>query len=244
MNTGQNIIVLGGSGAVGQGIVSTLLKCGAEVYVPTRSPSKLERLTSVLSDASYARLHAMEVDIGDTAKARRYIENVQMTAARVDGIIVSLGGWHQAVALTAYDPQEWADVIRNNLTCHFDAARHFLPMLVQQPDRPCYLMINGGAALQPAPNAGPISIAAAAQTMMARVLAEENAASGVRVNQLILNTPIVTHERPNGPTTWLSAEDVGMKCSWLISPQGKEISGVIETLDSETRQRSHKTSDT
>ncbi|MEJ6395988.1 SDR family oxidoreductase [Gymnodinialimonas sp. 2305UL16-5] len=231
MNTGQNTIVLGGAGAVGQGIVSTLLQCGAHVFVPTRRPAKLHRLSAILGNASYTRLHAMEVDIGDTVDARRYIENLQTIAGRIDGIVVSLGGWRQGGALVDYDPKDWADVLSDNLTSHFDAARLFLPMLQKQSNRPCYLMINGGAALEPAQNAGPISIVAAAQTMMARVLMAEHTASGVRVNQLILNTPIITHERPDGPETWLSAEDVGAKCAWLISLEGKEISGEIKTLD-------------
>lgn len=234
MNSGQTIIVLGGGGAVGQGIVASLLQAGATVHVPARSPGALERLASLLDPEAYARLTVAEIDIGHAVDARRFLDDINQDAARIDGVIASLGGWRQGAALADYEPDDWADVLRDNLTSHFDAARLFLPMLTRQPDRPCYLMINGGAALQPAPHAGPMSIAAAAQSMMARVLAAENAAKGVRVNQLILNTPIITHQRPKGPNTWLTAEDVGALCSWLMSSHGKAISGAVWTLDAKS----------
>jgi NAD(P)-dependent dehydrogenase (short-subunit alcohol dehydrogenase family) len=230
MNTGQTIIVAGGAGAVGQGIVRALLDAGAKIHVPTRRPAELDRLASFVGADAFARLIAHDVDLGDALASRRFLDAVLVADGRLDGVVASLGGWLQGSELAAIASDEWATVVQNNLTSHIDAARLFIPALARQTTLPCYLMINGGAALQPVPLAGPMSIVSAAQAMIARVLASENGAKGVRVNQLILNSPIITHHRPQGRANWLTADEVGAVCAWLLSPQGRAISGAVWTL--------------
>jgi NAD(P)-dependent dehydrogenase (short-subunit alcohol dehydrogenase family) len=229
MNAGQAIIVAGGAGAVGQGIVHALLDAGASVHVPTRRRAALDRLSGLIDAEKFARLKVHEVDLSNAAASRRFLDAV-LTDDGLDGVVASLGGWRQGSDLAAVTSDEWATVLRNNLTSHIDAARLFMPALSRQPTLPCYLMINGGASLQPVPLAGPMSIVSAAQTMIARVLASENGAKGVRVNQLILNTPIITHHRSQERASWLTAEEVGAVCAWLMSPQGRAISGAVWTL--------------
>lgn len=229
MNAGQTIIVAGGAGAVGQGIVHALLEAGASVHVPTRRSAELDRLSGLVGAETLARLKVHEVDLADASVSRRFINTV-LAEGGLDGVVASLGGWRQGGELAAITGDEWATVVRNNLTSHIDAARLFIPVLSRQASLPCYLMINGGAALLPVPQAGPMSIVSAAQAMIARVLAAENGAKGVRVNQLILNTPIITHHRPQGRANWLTAEEIGAVCAWLMSPQGRAISGAVWTL--------------
>lgn len=231
MNAGQTIIVAGGAGSVGQGIVRALLDAGAKVHVPTRRVAELDRLSELVSGDAFARLTVHDVDFGDGHAAQRFLGAVLAEDDRLDGVVASLGGWRQGSELAAVASEEWATIVRNNLTSHIDAARLFIPALSRQAMLPCYLMINGGASHQPVPLAGPMSIVSAAQTMIVRVLAAENGTKGVRVNQLILNTPIITHHRPQGRATWLTADEVGAVAAWILSPQGQAISGAVWTLN-------------
>ncbi len=89
-----------------------------------------------------------------------------------------------------------------------------MPLL--QISKGSYTLINGGGALHPVPTAGPVSASAAAQLMLGSVLAAENKNFGVRVNNLVLATPIKTRSRPNGQPGWLTADDAGRYCLKLI----------------------------
>lgn len=53
MNIGNSkILIAGGTGALGEGIVRTLLQQGAHVLVPTRDPQKVEKLREYVADVS------------------------------------------------------------------------------------------------------------------------------------------------------------------------------------------------
>lgn len=230
MNAGQTIIVAGGAGSVGQGIVRALLDAGANVHVLTRRVAELDRLSELVSVEAFGKLTVYDVDLGDAPAAQRFLDAVLATVGRLDGVVASLGGWRQGSELAAVTREEWATIVRNNLTSHIDAARLFIPALARQTTFPCYLMINGGASLQPVALAGSMSIVSAAQTMIARVLAAENGTKGVRVNQLILNTPIITHLRPQRHENWLTADEIGAVAAWLLLPQATAISGAVWTI--------------
>jgi NAD(P)-dependent dehydrogenase (short-subunit alcohol dehydrogenase family) len=72
-----------------------------------------------------------------------------------------------------------------------------------------------------------MSISAHAQLMLMRVLASEHRHEPVRVNSLVLGTPVVTRTRPEGDADWLTVEEVGKYVTWLISDQSKTRGQII-----------------
>ena len=106
------------------------------------------------------------------------------------------------------------------------AATTFIPMINKRPGS-SYLFINSAAADVPVPNSGLMSISAHAQLMLMRVLASEHRHEPVRVNSLVLGTPVVTRTRPEGNADWLTAEEVGKYVTWLISDQSKTRGQII-----------------
>lgn len=99
----------------------------------------------------------------------------------------------------------------NSLTAHFIAARTFLPTIAKTPGS-SYTLINGGAAMHPVPGAGPVSVSAAAQLMLGNALATEHQDQPVRINNLLLATPVKTRSRGQTPPDWISADDAGRYC--------------------------------
>ena len=74
---------------------------------------------------------------------------------------------------------------------------------------------------QPVPNSGPVSVSAHAQLMLARVLASEHRHEPIRINTLILGTPIISRTKPEGDADWLTADEVGQYVAWLVSPRSR-----------------------
>lgn len=205
----QIILVAGGSGQVGEGITRQFLKAGATVVVPSRRQSSLDGLTSRMGDLA-AKLHTVVAEIGTEAGANALRDQIQNNMGKIDHVVAAVGGWWQGKPLTEVDLPLWHQLVDNSLTAHFIIARTFLPPMFHSNGS--YTLINGGGALHPVPTAGPIVASAAGQLMLGNVLAVENQDNGVRVNNLVLATPVITRARPNGQPGWVSADDAGRYC--------------------------------
>jgi len=215
--SGQRILVAGGAGEVGEGITRQLLKAGATVIVPSRNADKLANLTEWVGGTD-DNLITIEGSIGTIEGAQA----IRDSAGDIDHVIASLGGWWQGQAIPDIELDLWHNLIDNSLTAHFVTAKTFLPHL---KDNASYTLINGGAALHTMPNVAPITISASAQLRLAEVIAVEN--PSLRVNSLVLNTPVITRSRPTGQDGWLSADDAGRYCVYLAGDDATETGKTI-----------------
>ena len=210
-------LIPGGAGEVGEGIVKAFLTAGATVVVPSRKPERLMDLQISLGELGNERFVAVTADVGTPEGAHAVRQTILQRFGQLNAVVASLGGWWQGKPLVSVPLEDWANVL-HNLTAHLLVARTFLPMLYNQPGS-SYTMINGGAAFEPVPGAGPVSITAAAQLMMKDVLAAEAKGRPVRVNTLALMTPIVTRSRSQGRPEWLTADEVGTYCAYLANAE-------------------------
>lgn len=255
--TGRRLLVLGAAGEVGEGIVQSLLRHGGTVLAVSRSADRLallrRRLTAVLppvddergaADASSGwdgdwttRFVPLVGDVGEATEGRgaTSLEEAVRAAGPLDGVVASLGGWRQGPALVATAPADWDETLAQSLTAHFHAARRFLPAVRQRPGG-SYTLVNGGGAQHPVPGAGAICISAAAQLMLKDVLAVEHRADPVRINTLLLATPVRTRSRPTGAPDWLTAADAGAWAAYLATPDAPHR-GETLVLDAPARTR-------
>ncbi len=210
-------LVAGGAGAVGEGVTRAFLAGGAHVVVPSRSGEKLAALAGCMGADLAARLMPIEDHVGTPEGAARILQQVQQRFGALDAVVASIGGWQQGAPLTQVTLDTWRQVLEDNLTAHFVAARTFLPALTGR-EGASYTFIAGFAGEQPQPGAGPVSTAAAGQLMMARVLMEEHAVDPVRISTLLLG-PIITRARPEGQGGWLTADEVGALAALLADEQ-------------------------
>jgi NAD(P)-dependent dehydrogenase (short-subunit alcohol dehydrogenase family) len=218
------VLVAGGAGAVGEGIVSALLAGGAEVVVPSRDPARLAELASRLG--SPPGLRTLVGDVGTPAGAAQVRDAVLAAAGRPDAVVASVGGWRQGGPLVETPLADVRAVLDTGLLAHVVCAQVFLPVL---PRGGSYLTINGGAAEEPVAGAGPVSISAAGQLMLTRVLALESAERGVRVNGLVLGV-VATRARQAPRPEWITPEEVGAFVAALVGDAGAGVSGSVIRL--------------
>lgn len=220
-------LVAGGTGAVGEGVVSAFLRSGATVVVPSRSPQRLRDLSARLEDP--ANLVALEGDAGSFAGAENVRDRAFAETGRpVDAVVASLGGWWQGPNLVDVDAETWRRVLDNNLTSHLALARAFLPVLGERAGT-SYQMITGDAADVPVAGASLVSVAAAGLLAMFRSFVLELQDRPVRMNVLYLG-PLVTRDRPKGPREWLTAHEVGAHAAYLASDEGAMVAGSVVRL--------------
>jgi NAD(P)-dependent dehydrogenase (short-subunit alcohol dehydrogenase family) len=201
----------------------------------------------VVTSRSEARLAALFRDIGSVAVdviplvvdghvsgdclALRTV--IERTVPNVDVAIASLGGGEpDGRRLADLSRAAFDTLMAEMLGAHVAFATATLPLLT---DDGMYLGIGGGAAYAPMQGGGAISIAAAAQMMMTRVLAAENDRPGVRIRELVIDAPVVPRETPKRRGT-IAPDEVGVVVEELLRNGSTARSG-IETKGAIVRMR-------
>lgn len=221
----QVVVVAGGTGAIGEAITDALLGAGALVVVPSRSADRLAdlrvRLEDRLQDADH-HLVPIVGDVGDPDGAREVRDATLGRTGRIDHVVASIGGWWSGPLVREVDPATVDEVLTAGLGAHLACAQALLPTL-DGIDGATYTMLNGSGARSPVRGSGAVNVSAAAQLMLARVLAAEQPADGATVRSLVIGTPVITRSRPDGRPGWLRGEQVAEEVLRLIREPGDEV---------------------
>lgn len=227
---GKIVYIAGGAGNVGEGIVRGFLKAGATVVTSSRSSDKLDRLRELLKDTPTDKLTTIEGSLGDFESAEALRDKILDQCDPLDAVVASLGGtWHKNIPLAEVSMDDWQKFLFTNLTTHFVTARTFLPVLARTKGS-SYTFLGGSAAEIPIPNYSVVAIPAAGQLMMAKVLMQEMKDSGVRINQVIINSLVNTRDsQDEAQPDWITADEIGDYIAWLASDEGI-VNGTVPYL--------------
>lgn len=211
---GKTVLVIGGTGGVGEGVVQTLLSTGATVVAAGRSRARLDDLR--LRSES-ARLATETVDALDPALAGRAAELAGRHGA-FDGVVVSVASWgHQGrkAALSLSD-DEWNGLVASNLTAVFRLYRAFVPHMALGG---ALVQLNGMSADLPFPGGAGVASSAAARKSLTRTIAAELSGRGPRVYGVILGMVRTRPRRLAGidDPQWIPASDVGWHIAELVA---------------------------
>lgn len=185
----------------------------------------------MLKDTPTEKLTTIEGGLGDFASAEALRDQILDQGDRLDAVVASLGGtWHKNIPLTEVSMDDWQKFLFTNLTTHFVTVRTFLPVLARTKGS-TYTFLGGSAAEIPIPNYSVVAIPAAGQLMMAKVLMQEMKDSGVRINQVIINSLVNTRaSRSQAQPDWVTADEIGDYIAWLASDEGKVVNCTVPYL--------------
>lgn len=218
-------VVAGGSGGIGEGVVLALLKAEYRVYVPTRPGDHSERLKAYVGHA--ADLITIPADLCDEQAVVAMRDAVVAAEGHIDAVVVSVGADYYGYRLHRMPRTDLDRSIHDNLITHFNIQRSFIDQLRSQ-NHGTYVTLIGPEAENILVDAGMMSIMAAAQKMMSRVMASEASDSRIRVHALTAHTTVNTRSRGSSSNDdWITAEELGEYVTRLI--QGN-ITGSQETL--------------
>lgn len=233
MRETQVAVAAGGSGGIGEGIVTALLSAGYYVYVPTRAGDHSERLRQYVSNPE--RLFTVPADLTDGAAVMRLRDVILEAHGHIDAVVVSVGADYYGHRMHRMPRQDWDRSIHDNLLTHFNTQRVFVDQLRMQ-NSGAYVSLIGPEAESIRPEGGMRSIMAAAQKMMARVLAQEALDSEIRVHILTAHTTIRTRSHgAEANAGWITAAEVG---DYIVALLNETLPGSHNTLH-ELRDRDH-----
>lgn len=202
----RRVVIVGGTGDVGEGIVRSWLKTGAHVVVLSRTEGRVEQFRKVLSDLGQPeKLAFVTGNYNGFDEAPPLAEHIVVEYGPVTDVIASIGGWWQGEPLWEIAVEEWERYFVNMTTAHAATARAWIPRL---PQTGSYQLILGYSAVKPVPGASIINMQQAALLMMRRVLSVEDRGRH-RVTAQILG-PVVTRARRHIDPEWVTNEQVGL----------------------------------
>ncbi|ASC70989.1 3-oxoacyl-[acyl-carrier-protein] reductase [Halomicronema hongdechloris C2206] len=183
---GQQILITGGTGGLGQGVTREALNQGAYLTLPYRNQDEVEQLKQNLAPAQLERVRFLQADLSDETTVVQLI--AEMT--RLDGLIHLVGGFAMG-AIADYSFQEWRHDFDLNLHTTFLACKYSLKKM-QAQGYGRIVTIGSRGAVQPAAQLGAYCASKAAVVALTRAIAAETKGSRITANSVlpsIIDTP-------------------------------------------------------
>ncbi|GHH81292.1 dehydrogenase [Streptomyces sulfonofaciens] len=219
--TGKTIIVTGAGSGIGRQTVHRFLAEGGNVVAVSRTEGRLREALAGLPDD---RLHLVAGDAGDPAVAGRAVAAAVDRFGGLDVLVNNVGNALRG-DVAAVDPEEWADLLRTNVTSAYLFARAALPELALR--RGSIVQVSSVQGDRAEYGWVAYNTSKGAIESMTRSMALDHAAEGVRVNAVapgLVDTPRTAGAGPEALAPIVARTPLGR------AGTPAEIAGVIAFL--------------
>jgi len=230
----------GKTGQVGEAVARAFARAGWHVLLVARSREEAEaRAADIRADGGSCAAYA--ADLADAAATTRLAQVIRdEQGAHLDAVVHLAGGWIGGAPVGESAPADWERAISINLLTAAYTARAFVPHV--RLARGAFVFFASEAVL-PGSRVGGMAAYAAAKAgvaAMARALAQEERAHGVRANVLAPGAMrTATNLADMGEVAYVEREEVADAVLWLCSPAASAISGEVIRLSAGGRPRDH-----
>jgi NAD(P)-dependent dehydrogenase (short-subunit alcohol dehydrogenase family) len=222
--SGRNVIVTGGTGALGTALVGALLEAGATCHIPYRSARDVENFS--LRQHAGVKLYS-DIELSDEALVTKLFESVGDLWASIH-----IAGGFSAKPVAETSKADLEQQLDTNLVSCFLCCRAAVNAMTRTGGG---RIVNVAArpALEWRTGAGMTAYTAskAAVAAFTVALAEEVAGDGILVNAVapsIMDTAVNRKAMPKADfDKWPKVEEVGATILFLASPDNKVTRGAI-----------------
>lgn len=176
---GKKIMVSGGSRGLGAALARRFVEEGASVSLCARSKAELEEVRAGLPGEEGRHL-AVPADASSEEEVARWTEATLEAFGQVDVLVNNASILGPRVAIEAYPPDRWRDVLEVNLTGPFVCSRALIPHL--RRTRGSIIHVSSGVGDHGRPRWGAYSVSKNGLEALSEILAGELEEDGIRVN--------------------------------------------------------------
>jgi NAD(P)-dependent dehydrogenase (short-subunit alcohol dehydrogenase family) len=219
----RNIIVTGGTGALGRAVVGAFLDHGDRVVVPWIVPEERDQAAELWKERA---VELIEADIAEDAGAERVVA----AAGALDVLVNGAGGFAFVGPLQDTPLDTWDQMYRINVRTAVAMSRAALPGLLER-GAGSIINICSQAATDAPPQISPYSASKAAVAVLTHSLDHEGAAHGLRANAVVpttIDTPANRASMPDADyANWTRPEQIAQVILWLASDAAAAVRGAL-----------------
>jgi NAD(P)-dependent dehydrogenase (short-subunit alcohol dehydrogenase family) len=240
------VLVVGGSGALGQAICRGFAKAGSPVALTyNKNKSAAEAVAADIENTG-RKCSARQLDLARSASTAQVVEEAESTFGRIHTLVYASGPFMEFGKIADTDPAEWKRVVDADIVGYFNLVHAAIPALRRSRGSIVALTSAGTRRYPPGDilSAG----AKASVEMLTRAIAREEGRHGVRANCIgvgwidaglgrsILSKPgvseLMTRFLRGTPLGRLgTAEDVAAVAVFLASDAASYVSGNLICVD-------------
>jgi 3-oxoacyl-[acyl-carrier protein] reductase len=238
---GRGVIVTGATRGIGRAIALECAQRGANVaFNYIKSEQQAEEVRGEIEKLGVKSL-AFKCDVGDLKPVREMVNTVKKEFGSIDGLVNNAGLTRDKVFVMMSE-EDWAEVIRTNLTGAFNFARAAVFMMMKAK-RGSILNITSVSGQIGLPGQANYSAAKAGLIGLTKALAKEVGRLNVRANALALGfietdmTAALPEENRSQALGMIplgrfgKVEDVAPMAAFLLSDAASYITGAVINVD-------------
>lgn len=237
---GETALITGGGSGLGLGIATCFVQAGARVVLVGRRADVLKAAAKKLGRAATIEAH----DITQLDQAEDLIQRLNQRVGPIT-ILVNNAGTHLKKLAVDTTPAEFNAVLQTHVVAAFALTRAALPGMIKRKHGNI-LFTASMASLFGIPYVSAYSAAKSAYLGVVRSLATEVSQHGVRVNAIApgwIESDMMRKALDNDPARkgkilgrtpmnrFGQAEDIGWAATYLCSPAGQFVTGVVLPVD-------------
>ena len=247
----KKVIISAGASGIGWATAKICLSRGAFVYLCDVDVKLLNKVKK--HPLNNKKLFSYECDASDEDDVSSFFKQINKKTKKIDALINNVGVAGPTGTMEKLNSEDWENTLKINVISHFYFNKLAIPML-KKNKRGSIINLSSGAGIMGFPLRSPYAASKWAIVGMTKTLAMELGKFKIRVNAICPGTikgdRMVRVIRDKSKFTkiskskiekefismasmncWISEEDIGKMCSFLISEDSARISGQIIGVD-------------
>ena len=252
----KKIIISAGASGIGWATTKICVAKGASVYL---CDNDLKAINKVKKHSLYnKRIFVSETDVSDETEVVDFFHKIKKKFRNLDALINNVGIAGPTGTIEKLDSSEWENTLHVNVNSHFYFTKQAIPLL-KKSNNSSIVNISSTAGIMGYPLRSPYAVSKWGVVGLTKTLAMELGKYKIRVNAVCPGT--IKGDRMkrvikakaklmkvsqkliekdfismSSLKSWVTEEDIGNACAFLISNEASKISGQVIAVDGNTEK--------
>jgi NAD(P)-dependent dehydrogenase (short-subunit alcohol dehydrogenase family) len=179
------VLVVGGSGGVGQAVCREFARAGTDVALTYRSKHDVAEAVAADVRALGRKVSTHQLTIGDAEQVAAVVDNAALVHGRLHSVVFAAGSIAEQVLISEITNEQWRGVIDQDLNGFVNVLRATLPRL-RAWGGGSYVNLGSGASLSWVERDVMSAVPKAAIESLIVGIAKEEGRHGIRANSVLL----------------------------------------------------------